>query len=80
MKCYHNLMKILLIFIIPLILAGCFYVNDRGISNEYYNECHEYYDSMGVYHKYCDKNMIEFKDVENGVKKVYNSAKEATSY
>ncbi len=67
MKCYHNPMKILLIFILPLILSGCLYVNDRGISNKYYNDCHEYYDSMGIYHQDCDKNLIDFKDVKKDI-------------
>ncbi len=70
-------MKILLILVISILFTGCIYFNDRGISNEYYNECHEYYDSMGIYHKSCDKNLIEYKDMSNGVKKVYEGAKEA---
>ena len=68
-------MKILLIFTLPFILTGCLYFNDRGISNRYYNECHEYYDSMGIYHKKCDKNLVEYKDVKNDVKKIYNNMK-----
>ena len=70
-------MKILLILVISILFTGCIYFNDRGISNEYYNECHEYYDSMGIYHKSCDKNLIEYKDMSNGVKKVYEDVKEA---
>jgi len=77
MKCYHNRMNLALILIIPLFFTGCIYFNDRGVSNEYYNECHEYYDSMGIYHKNCDKNLIEYKDVSDGVKKVYEGAKKA---
>ena len=69
-------MKILLILVISILFTGCIYFNDRGISNEYYNECHEYYDSMGIYHKSCDKNLIEYKDMNNGVKKVYEDIKE----
>ena len=80
MKCYHNLMKILLIFALPFILTGCLYFNNRGISDKYYNECHEYYDSMGIYHKKCDKNLVEYKNVENGVKKVYSNTKKAISH
>ena len=72
-------MKILLIFIPIFFLSGCFYINDRGISDRYYNECHEYYDSMGIYHKTCDKNMIEFKDVKRGLEKTYDSAKKSIS-
>ncbi len=80
MKCYHNRMKILLILTISILFTGCIYFNDRGISNEYYNECHEYYDSMGIYHKKCDPNLIEYKSVENGIKKVYDKAKEVVSH
>ncbi len=72
-------MKILLIFALPVLFSGCLYVNDRGISGEYYNGCHEYYDSMGIYHKECDKNIVEFKDVKNGVKKIYKEVKEAAT-
>ncbi len=62
-------MKISIMFILPLFLTGCLYVNDRGVSTEYYNECHEYYDSMGIYHRECDKNLIEFKDIKDSIKK-----------
>ena len=65
-------MKKLLILILPFLLSGCVYVNDRGIDTHYYNDCKEYYDSMGVYHKACDKNIIEFQDVKDGTKKIYN--------
>jgi len=56
-------MKYLLILIIAFLFSGCLYVNDRGISNRYYNDCHEYYDAMGIYHKECDKNLVNFKDL-----------------
>jgi len=65
-------MKKLLILILPFLLSGCVYVNDRGIDTRYYNDCKEYYDSMGVYHKSCDENLIEFQDVTDGTKKIYN--------
>ena len=45
---------------IVLSFNGCLYVNERGISTRYYNDCHEYYDAMGIYHKKCDKNLIYF--------------------
>lgn len=67
-------MKKVLIFILPFIFSGCLYVNERGIDTQYYNTCKEYYDSMGVYHKECDKNLIEFKDVKEGTKKVIDTA------
>ncbi len=47
---------------LTLIFTGC--VNERGISARYYNDCHEYYDLHGYYHKECDENLIEFKDVK----------------
>ncbi len=71
-------MKKLLILIFPLIFSGCLYVNDRGIDTHYYNDCKEYYDSMGVYHKVCDENLIEFRDIKDGAKQIYNNAKKAT--
>jgi predicted GNAT superfamily acetyltransferase len=58
--------------IYALLLSGC--VNRRGVSAKYYNDCHEYYDSKGYYHKECDENMIEFEDV----KKVFRSQPENT--
>lgn len=60
MKLWH-----LLPFVI-LILSGC--VNERGISARYYNECREYYDAQGYYHKKCDENLIEYKDVSEALK------------
>ena len=57
----------LILILISLFFNGCLYVNDRGISTQLYNECKEYYDSMGVYHKVCDKNLIEYEDVKQGI-------------
>lgn len=44
--------------------TGC--VNRRGISATYYNDCDEYYDARGYYHKVCDKNIISYKDIKRG--------------
>ncbi len=63
-------MKYILIFILPLLLNGCIYVNDRGVDIHYYNDCKEYYDGVGIYHKNCDENLIEYQDVKDGVKKL----------
>ena len=49
-------------FIIIFLFSGCLYINERGISTKYYNECHEYYDATGIYHKNCDKNLINFEN------------------
>lgn len=62
-------MKHTLFLIIPLVLfSGCF--NDRGISARYYNDCEEYYDSQGYYHKKCDPNMVEYSEIKSEIKKV----------
>lgn len=54
-------MKNLIIFIILIFLfQGCFWINQRGVSDRYYNDCKEYYDVAGVYHKSCDKNIINW--------------------
>ncbi len=56
-------MKVLHVSIIVLItglfLSGC--INRRGISATYYNDCKEYYDAQGYYHKDCDKNIVDFQ-------------------
>ena len=51
---------------IALLFSGC--VNKRGISATYYNDCREYYDMHGYYHKKCDDNLIEYKDVKAEIK------------
>ncbi len=69
-------MKIILILILPFLFTACLYVNERGIDTRYYNDCIEYYDSMGIYHKKCDKNLLEFQDVKDGAKKGYKKTKD----
>ena len=41
-------------------ISGCF-VNERGNSNRFYDDCHEYYDASGTYHKDCPKNWVDIK-------------------
>ena len=55
-----------LLFLLPMIFAGCF--NDRGISLRYYNECEEYYDTQGYYHKRCDKNLADYSEIKDEIK------------
>ena len=59
-------MKILLnftiFFIVTLMMSGCLYLNDRGVSNRYYNDCKEYYDATGTYRKSCPKNIIGWSE------------------
>jgi hypothetical protein len=54
------------ILLLPFILSGCFF-NQTGISAKYYaNDCNEYYDVQGFYHKECkDENFITYKEVGN---------------
>lgn len=42
--------------------SGC--MSKRGISIKYYNDCKEYYDVQGYYHKKCDdSDMIKYKTI-----------------
>ena len=60
------------IFAFPLVFSAC-YLNERGISSTYYNDCKAYYDAAGVYHEGCEPNIIEFSDA----KKLVNAKKTA---
>ncbi len=63
------MIKHILILLIALtFFSGCF--NERGVSLRYYNNCEEYYDAQGYYHKKCDDNIIDYSDV----KKVFTSS------
>ncbi|HBM35080.1 MULTISPECIES: hypothetical protein [unclassified Sulfuricurvum] len=53
------------LLLLPMMFAGCF--NDRGISLRYYNDCEEYYDAQGYYHKQCDKNLVDYKEVQEAL-------------
>jgi hypothetical protein len=59
-----------LLILLPIFFAGCF--NERGISLRYYNDCEEYYDAQGYYHKQCDKNLIDYNDFKEAIKPVQN--------
>lgn len=54
-----------LLLLLPIIFAGCF--NERGISLRYYNDCEEYYDLQGYYHKQCDKNLINYSEITDAL-------------
>ncbi len=71
-------MKTILILLTAILLQGCLYFNDRGVSNRYYNDCTEYYDGMGIYHKDCDPNLVEYKTVTDGVKRGVKKGVEVT--
>lgn len=71
--------KIIIFLITGLIVfTGC--INKRGISSTYYNECREYYDVRSYYHKTCDENIIEFKDVKNKTKQAYETIKKKITH
>ena len=59
------MIKQLLLFLAVLVFGGCF--NDRGISMRYYNDCEEYYDAQGYYHKKCDDNIMDYSDVKKAL-------------
>lgn len=66
--------NIIFLIISIIVFTGC--MNKRGISTTYYNDCREYYDARGYYHKDCDENLIEFADV----KEAYEAAKKAITH
>lgn len=51
-----------------IFLSGCF--NDRGVSLRYYDNCEEYYDLQGYFHKKCDPNLFDYSDVKEAIKPV----------
>lgn len=46
---------------VALLLSGCVYLNERGVSTQYYNDCKEYYDASGTYQKKCEHNIIDWE-------------------
>jgi hypothetical protein len=55
---------------LPIFFAGCF--NERGVSLRYYNDCEEYYDVQGYYHKKCDKNIVDYSDISKALESNQN--------
>ena len=45
-------------FLVTFFLQGCIYKNEKGFSTTYYNDCVEYYDAQGIYHKKCNRNLL----------------------
>ncbi|MEA2112334.1 MAG: hypothetical protein U9P71_09855 [Campylobacterota bacterium] len=58
-----NMIKLLLLITTLVFLVGC--ANRRGLSMKYYNDCKEYYDSQGAYHKVCDENFIDYDEIKD---------------
>ncbi|WXG59977.1 hypothetical protein VB002_13890 [Campylobacter concisus] len=53
--------KIIFLGFIALFCNGCLYMNERGVSTQYYNDCKEYYDATGTYQKECPHNIVELE-------------------
>jgi len=62
---FHMMKHIFFLLFTLTMLAGCF--NERGVSMRYYNNCEEYYDAQGYYHKKCDSNLIDYNDVKKSL-------------
>ena len=68
------MVRILFILLAFLLLSGC--VGKRGISLKYYNDCEEYYDVQGYYHKKCDdEGMVTYKEVGDAFKEENKNSK-----
>lgn len=63
------MIKYILLISTILLFSAC--VNKTGISAKYYaNECDEYYDVQGYYHKDCkDDNIVSYKKMGEKVDK-----------
>ena len=61
------MIKISLLILTLVIFSGC--VGKRGVSAKYYNDCNEYYDYQGYYHKKCDDGgMVTYKEMGDALK------------
>ncbi len=58
-------MKYFVILPILLLLQGCVYFNEEGISTKRYKDCIEYYDAQGKYHCECDENLIDYDRLDD---------------
>lgn len=47
-------MKKCILALLLFVFSGCF-INERGVSNRFYDDCKEYYDASGTYYKDCPK-------------------------
>ena len=59
--------KISISILTIIFLTGC--VGREGISLKYYNDCKEYYDMQGYYHRKCDDSMmLKYKTITDAFK------------
>lgn len=48
-----------------LLLQGCYFANQCGFSQYYYDEKSSFYDSQGVYHEVCpSSNVLNYDDIK----------------
>lgn len=73
MRYNHFMKKHYILVLLPILMSGCF--NERGISLKYYNNCEEYYDLQGYYHKQCDKNIVNYQEVIDTIQPTQNPAR-----
>jgi len=59
--------QFIVVLIILLFMSGCVYFHEDGdesfrfgLSTHKYRDCVEYYDAAGVYHKECNKDIINY--------------------
>lgn len=58
----------LLLTLLTLLLSGC--VNRHGVAAKYYNDCKEYYDYQGYYHKDCpSEDEISYEEMREFFKR-----------
>ncbi|MGM0533998.1 MAG: hypothetical protein ACQERK_05850 [Campylobacterota bacterium] len=55
-------MKTVLLIAIALLLGGCLYPKETGVSKYRYERCNEYYDVSGMYHNECD-HLFQYSDL-----------------
>jgi len=48
---------------IALSFQGCIFLNERGVSSTYYNDCTHYYDSRGLYREKCENNIVNYENM-----------------
>ena len=65
-------MKYLIILLSLFMFQGCLYFNDRGVSGNLYDNCHNYYDGNGNYIQKCDGNIIDYDEAKEGVVAIKN--------
>ena len=58
-----SIKQIIFLPILLLLMQGCVYFNDDGVSTHRYRDCVEYYDAQGIYHCECDKNLADYRQI-----------------